>query len=76
VTTRDDALTEAEVADRADTTVEAVRQLKELGLVADDGGTFRSRDVLRVRVLGELIRAGIDVEDLAAARAAGELYHG
>jgi adenylate cyclase len=76
MTRTDDALTEAEVAERAGTTVETVRQLKELGLVADGGGTFQRRDVLLVRVIGELIRAGIDAEDLAASRAAGELSLG
>jgi adenylate cyclase len=73
---RDDSLSEVEVAKRADTTLESVRRLSDLGLLGDGTGTFQRRDVLRARVLGELIRAGIDVEDLAAARAAGELSLG
>jgi adenylate cyclase len=76
MTTPDDVLTEAEVARRAGTTVERVRELRDLGLLQAEQGTFRRRDVLRTRVLGDLTAMGINAEDLAAAHAAGELSLG
>ena len=76
MTTPGDALTEDEVAERAGTTVERVRQLRDLGLLQARQGMFRRRDVLRARVFGELAAMGVGAEDLAAAQAAGELSLG
>lgn len=68
-----DTLSEAEVAERAGTTVESVRKLAGLGLLGSQQGTFGRRDVLLARVIGELTATGIHAEDLAAALEAGEL---
>jgi len=68
-----DTLTESEVADRAGTTTERIRELVDLGLLAVERGTFRRRDVLLARVIDDLTSMGIEAEDLATALAAGEL---
>ncbi|MCD6021786.1 MAG: adenylate/guanylate cyclase protein [Actinomycetia bacterium] len=68
-----DTLTEEEVAERAGTTVQRVRELAALGLLGSDDGTMRRRDVLLARVIGELTATGIQAQDLAAALEAGEL---
>lgn len=68
-----DALTEAEVAERAGTTVENVRELAGLGLLGSQRGTLSRRDVLLARVIGELTATGIEAQDLATALEAGEL---
>jgi adenylate cyclase len=69
----DDTLTEGEVAQRAGTTVERVRELAALGLLGSGNGTLRRRDVLLARVIDELTATGIRAQDLAAALGAGEL---
>lgn len=71
-----DVLTEDEVAERAGTTVERVRELTDLGLLEPEEGVFRRRDVLRARVFSELTAMGIEASALAAAQAAGELSFG
>lgn len=71
-----DVLTEDEVAERAGTTVERVRELTDLGLLEHEEGVFRRRDVLRARVFIELTTMGIEPSALAAAQAAGELSFG
>ena len=71
-----DALTEDEVAERAETTVERVRELTDLGLLVPEQGMFRRRDVLRARVFIDLTAMGIEPSALAAAKAAGELSSG
>jgi adenylate cyclase len=68
-----DTLSENEVAERAGTTIERIRELVDLGLLVAEGGTFRRRDVLLARVIGDLRAMGIEAEDLATALAAGEL---
>ena len=68
-----DTLTEVEVAERAGTTVEHVRELANLGLLGSEDGTFRRRDVLLTRVVGELSATGIEAQDLATALDVGEL---
>lgn len=68
-----DTLTEDEVAERAGTTVERIRELAQLGLIGSEDGTLRRRDVLLARVIGELTATGIDAQDLATALNAGEL---
>jgi adenylate cyclase len=76
MTSPDDVLTEEEVAERAGTTVERVRELTDLGLLAPEQGMFRRRDVLRARVCSELTAMGIEASALAAAQTAGELSLG
>jgi hypothetical protein len=76
MTTPVDLLTEDEVAERAGTTVERVRELRDLGLLEPDQGMFRRRDVLRARVFSELTAMGIEASALAAAQATGELSLG
>src|SRR4051812_17185062 len=71
-----DELTEAELAERAGTTVERVRQLVDLGLVEPRDGTFPRRDVMRVRVVEELKNKGMDADALASAVASGHLRLG
>lgn len=66
-------LSEAEVAERAGTTVERIGRFARLGLIGTEDGTFRRRDVLIARVIVELSASGIRPEDLAAAAEAGEL---
>lgn len=68
-----DTLTEEEVAERAGTTVEGVRELAKLGLLGSEDGTLRRRDVLIARVIGELSATGIEAQDLATALDVGEL---
>ena len=69
-------LTEEELADRAGVTVERVRELVELGLVEPTDGMFPRRDVMRVRVVEDLARKGMDANALAAAAASGHLTLG
>ena len=71
-----DELTEEEVADRAGTTVERIREFVASGLLAPQGGALGRRDVLRARVIVELTAMGIDADGLAKATAAGELSFG
>ena len=73
---RDLGLTEHEVALRAGTTPERVRELVELGILArgeGDDGQFRTGDALRVQLVDELEAAGIPGERIAAAIADGAL---
>jgi len=71
-----DRLTEDELAERAGTTVERVRQLASIGLLERAGGTFPRRDVMRARVVLEMEAKGIDAEALAKAFASGHLTLG
>jgi adenylate cyclase len=71
-----DRLTEGELAERADTSVERVRQLVDLGILEPEGGTFPRRDVMRARVVLELEAKGIDADGLAKALASGHLTLG
>jgi adenylate cyclase len=71
-----DELTEHELAERAGTTVERVRQLVDLGLVEPHDGTFPRRDVMRVRVVEDLKAKGMDADALASAVASGHLTLG
>jgi hypothetical protein len=74
--TSGDELTEADIAERAGITVERVRELAASGLLEGEGGPFHRKDVLRARVVGQLVELGIDVDDLAIALATGELSMG
>jgi adenylate cyclase len=71
-----DRLTEGELAERAGTSVERVRQLADLGILEPKGGTFPRRDVMRARVVLELEAKGIDADGLAEALASGHLTLG
>jgi len=66
-------LTEDEVARRAGTTRERVRELVELGVLARGDGTFRRGDALRVQLVDELEAFGIPVTRVAAAISDGAL---
>jgi adenylate cyclase len=71
-----DRLTEAEVAERAGTSLERVRELTRLGILTPDGGGYPRTDVLRARVVAQLEAKGMDAGALAAALASGELTLG
>jgi adenylate cyclase len=71
-----DRVTEEELAERAGTSVDHVRELADLGIIRSEGGTFPRRDVMRVRVVVELERKGIDSEVLGTAVASGHLTLG
>jgi adenylate cyclase len=70
-----DRLTEDELAERAGTSVERVRELADLGILELEGGTPR-RDVMRARVVLELEAKGIHADGLAEALASGHLTLG
>ena len=69
-------VTERELAERAGTTVERVRELTELGIIEPEDGMFPRRDVMRVRVVDELEAKGMDAASLGAAVTAGHLTLG
>ncbi len=69
-------LTEEEVARRAGTTSERVRELVELGILAqgpDSDEPFRGGDALRVQLVEELEASGIPPSRVAAAISSGAL---
>ena len=65
-----------ELARRGFSTVEEVDRLVELGVVEPTDGEFTREDVMRVRVVGQLQAAGIELEALAAALRSGHLTLG
>ncbi len=69
-------ISEQELAERAGTTVDRVRELAERGIVEPVDGTFPRRDVMRARVVVELEAKGIDAASLGAAVASGHLRLG
>lgn len=71
-----DHLTEDELADRSSVSPEGIRRLVDLGILQSGDGTFERRDVMRVRVVGQLESMGIEAEALAAALASGHLTLG
>ena len=71
-----DRLTEEELAERAGTSRERIRQLVDLGILESQDGTFPRRDVMRARVVAHLETMGIEVEALARALASGHLRLG
>ena len=71
-----DRLTEDELAQRAGTNVERVRELVDLGILQPEEGTFHRRDVMRTRVISELESKGMDAQALASALASGHLALG
>lgn len=69
-------LTEEQVANRAGTNRERVRELVELGIVKPEANAdepFRDSDAQRVRLVGELEALGIEPKNLADAMAGGNL---
>ena len=72
----DDRLTEEQVADRANTTVERIRDLASLGILSPEDGTFARYEVMRARVVEQLEEKGIDASALAAALRSGNLTFG
>lgn len=71
-----DHLDEDEVAARAGTTTERIRELTELGILERGEGGYARREVMRARVVEDLERSGIDAEALSTALASGELTLG
>jgi adenylate cyclase len=71
-----DRVAEEELAERAGTTVEHVRELVDLGLLRPEAGTFPRGDVMRARVVLELERKGMDAAALGAGVASGHLTLG
>jgi adenylate cyclase len=71
-----DMLSEEEVARRATTSVERVRQLVTAGILRPHGESFDRSDVMQVRVLADLEAKGIPAEAVAAGVASGHLRLG
>jgi hypothetical protein len=71
-----DRLTEDELADRSGTSPERIRELADLGIIQPEDGLYERRDVMRVRVVGQLESIGIEADALAAAFASGHLTLG
>jgi adenylate cyclase len=71
-----DRLTQDELADRSGTSRERISGLVDLGIIEPEDGTFARRDVMRVRVVGDLDAMGIEAEALARALASGHLTLG
>jgi adenylate cyclase len=71
-----DRLTEGELAERAGTSIERIREFAALGILEPDHGTFPRHDVMRARVVLELEAKGIDPENVAQAMASGHLTLG
>jgi adenylate cyclase len=69
-------VTEEELAERAGTTVERVRELVALGILEPADGSFPRRDVMRARVVLELKATGLDVTALGTALSTGHLRLG
>jgi adenylate cyclase len=71
-----DRLSEEQLAERAGTTVERIRELVGLGILERDPQGFARREVMRARVVDNLERRGIEAAALATAIATGELTLG
>ena len=71
-----EGFTEDEVAERVGTTPEAIRRLRDLGIIESDEGVYPRRAVLRARVVLDLDRMGIDADAIAQALASGDLSLG
>jgi adenylate cyclase len=71
-----DRLSETELADRSGASRERIRALVDLGILQPEDGAFARRDVMRVRVVGDLEAMGIEGEALARALASGHLTLG
>ena len=71
-----DPLSEAELAERAGTTAEQVRDLVALGILEPDEAGFTRRDLARARVVLQLEATGLDPTTLAQALRSGHLKLG
>jgi len=71
-----DLLDRSELARRGSTSAERVTRLMELGIVSPGDGGFTQEDVMRVRVVGQLEAAGIEVEAVAEGLRSGHLTLG
>jgi adenylate cyclase len=71
-----DELAAEEVARRAGTTPDRIRELVELGVLKPVDGRFRRRDVLDVRVVADLEEIGVEPRGVAKALAEGHLSLG
>ena len=71
-----DRLTEDELAERAGTSAERIRDYVALGILQPDGGWFARRDVVRARVVAHLAAIGIEPAALSKALASGHLTLG
>ncbi len=65
-----------ELSARTETSPEQIRKLLDLGIIESSDGTFARRDVMRVRVLGQLEALGIPADSVATAVASGQLTLG
>jgi len=72
----EDQLTEAQLAERAGAPPDQVRLLVELGVLRPEQGMFRSRDLVRLRVLADLKALGVDARSVAKALSSGYLSLG
>ena len=68
-----DVLSEAELAERSGATAEHIARLMELGILAPQGGAFRTSDIQRVKLIEALERSGISLEDIGRAITSGHL---
>jgi adenylate cyclase len=71
-----DRLTEEELAERAGTDVERVRELVDLGIIEPEADRFPRRDVMRVRIVERLEASGLAANALASAFKSGYLTLG
>lgn len=70
------SLSEAQVAERAGTTRERVREMVELGIIAcgpDPEAPFRSGDAMRIQLVEELVGFGIPMPRISEAMSSGAL---
>ena len=72
----EDQLTEAQLAERTGTPPDQVRLLVEFGVLRPEQGMFRSRDLVRLRVLADLKALGVDAHSVAKALSSGYLSLG
>src|SRR5438270_9901269 len=72
----EDQLTKAQLAERAGTPPDQVRLLVELGVLRPEEGMFRSRDLVRLRVIADLKALGVDARSVAKALSSGYLSLG
>ena len=72
-----DRLTEDELSRRSDSSIDRIRQLVELGILAPGAdGRFPRRDVMLARVVAYLQNLGMDAADLGRALESGHLTLG
>jgi adenylate cyclase len=67
-----DGLSGDHVASHAGVERAFIDQLVELAILKPEGGTFKTGDIVRARVISGLVRSGIPLEDIAVAVKSGE----